>query len=90
MFKDDLPSFRNVIYGWADSYAQGRWPVTTPRVLAPYSKMLNDTGDPARLTVLATSRSRHERMLERTLGDGAALARLPTHRSCTSPSQGPI
>ena len=77
LFESDLPFFRGAVHSWADEYAQSGWPVTAPRyLLAPYAKMLKDIGEPARLAAIATSRSRHELMLQRTLGDAAALVEI--------------
>lgn len=79
---DALAAYRDRLHSWAESYrapGDGRppWPPNTPEyLLTGYPRMLAATHDNARLTALATDRARHDRMLDLTCGDAAALSEV--------------
>jgi len=74
-----LSSYRQRLHTWADSYRTRGWPSTTPEyLLRGYHRMLADTGDLPRMTALAVDPNRHDRMLDVTGGDTAALAEITT------------
>ncbi|GAB3847271.1 hypothetical protein GCM10027610_066850 [Dactylosporangium cerinum] len=79
-----LNAYRERIHAWADTYRttndrQPAWPPQTPEyLLAGYPHMLADTGEPHRLTALATDRARQRRLFDVTGGDTAALADIAT------------
>lgn len=76
---DRLTSYRRRIHQWADKYSDRRWPEDTPEyLLRGYHRMLHANGDISRMVVLATDRARHDRMLDVTGGDAAALAEIIT------------
>jgi tetratricopeptide (TPR) repeat protein len=71
---DRLARYEDRLHAWAEEYRDGRWPGGTPEyLLSGYFQMLTANGDTARLTACATDAARHERMLDITGGDGAAL-----------------
>ena len=73
----DLGRYRDEIHAWADKYRTLGWPESTPRyLLRPYGRLLTASGDVRRLAVIAADRARHNRMLQRTGGDGTALAEI--------------
>ncbi len=73
----DLDRYRQIIYQWADRYRKQGWPATTPRfLLRPYGRLLAEIRDLDRLVQAATDTARHERMLDYTQGDAAALAEI--------------
>ncbi|BCJ45964.1 hypothetical protein GCM10010168_49120 [Actinoplanes ianthinogenes] len=72
-----LAGFRGRLHDWAESYRSAGWPAQTPEyLLAGYSRMLAAAGAADRLTRLVVDTARHDRMLELTGGDTAALAEL--------------
>ncbi|MFE2586674.1 hypothetical protein, partial [Streptomyces sp. NPDC059378] len=82
---DRLAHYRNRLHTWADSYrtptdGQPPWPTHTPEyLLAGYSRMLATTNDTNRLAALAIDAARHDRMLDLSGGDTAALTEI---KSC--------
>ncbi|MEV6305216.1 hypothetical protein AB0M02_37790 [Actinoplanes sp. NPDC051861] len=75
---NSLDAFRVRIHDWADSYRPA-WPKNTPQyLLRGYVRMLADEGDTDRLTVLAIDAVRHDRMLNLSGGDAAALSEIRT------------
>ena len=73
----DLDRYQQIIHQWADRYRKQGWPVTTPRyLLRPYGRLLAEIGDLDRLVRVATDNARHDRMLDYTQGDAAALAEI--------------
>ncbi|MBR7834173.1 hypothetical protein KDL01_12935 [Actinospica durhamensis] len=77
-----LADYRDRIHAWAEDYrhpADGSapWPAHTPEyLLTGYPRMLAAAKDTDRLTVLAIDPARHDRMLQVTGGDTAALAEV--------------
>ena len=70
-----LAGYRERLHRWYDEYRARHWPVDTPEyLLFGYLTMVEETGDRDRLVKLATDAQRHQRLLELTGGDGAALA----------------
>jgi tetratricopeptide (TPR) repeat protein len=69
-----LAGYRDRLHAWAVQYRDRGWPAGTPEyVLSGYFQMLTTIGDAARLVACATDAARHERMLDITGGDAAAL-----------------
>jgi tetratricopeptide (TPR) repeat protein len=67
------------LHAWADAYRQRGWPPDTPEyLLRDYYRLLNDTGDLGRVIACATDPARHDRMLDLTGGDSAALSEITT------------
>jgi tetratricopeptide (TPR) repeat protein len=74
-----LDSYRQQIHTWAERYRTQHWPVGTPEyLLRGYHQMLHSIGDLPRMTWLATDRARHDRMLDISGGDTAALTEIHT------------
>jgi hypothetical protein len=79
-----LAGYRDRIHVWADRYrrpAHGGppWPQGTPEyLLLGYPRMLSIADDVSRLVDLVTDPDRHDRMLDLTGGDAAALAEITT------------
>ncbi|GAA0248682.1 hypothetical protein GCM10010492_55740 [Saccharothrix mutabilis subsp. mutabilis] len=79
-----LAAYRARLFAWADGYlapgaGRAAWPPETPEYLVTgYPRMLATIGDAARLTALATDRVRHDRMLDVSGGDAAALVEITT------------
>jgi trypsin-like peptidase len=69
-----LDQYRARLYAWCEDHRRRGWPVGTPAyLLHDHPRVLAAAGDAARLTDLATDPLRHERLLEVTGGDAAAL-----------------
>ena len=65
------------LHAWADGYRD--WPPQTPEyLLRGYPRLLEMTGDLARLAALASEPARHELMLDLTGGDAAGITELTT------------
>ncbi|MEV0136375.1 hypothetical protein AB0H83_49135 [Dactylosporangium sp. NPDC050688] len=85
-----LGAYRDRIYAWADTYQVPSpngpaWPEHTPvYLLTGYPRMLTAAGDLGRLVLLATDPARHDRMLDTTGGDAAALAEIATTQTLNS------
>ncbi|WP_455430757.1 caspase, EACC1-associated type [Phytohabitans flavus] len=82
--------YRDKIHQWIDSYRQRRWPPGTPAyALHGYFQMLTDQHDLERMLHLAVDPRRHDRMLDITGGDTAALTEIRTlqdrHLQATEP-----
>ncbi|MFI1996866.1 hypothetical protein, partial [Actinoplanes sp. NPDC020271] len=79
-----LAGYRSRLHAWADTYrttagGRPRWPAGTPEyLLRGYPRMLAAVGEVSRLVGLATDPDRHERMLDLSGGDAAALAEIIT------------
>jgi tetratricopeptide (TPR) repeat protein len=72
-----LATYRDRLHRWAEGYHAQGWPVDTPGyLLRGYHRMLIEVGDVGRLTALVVDEARHERMLNVTGGDAAALAEV--------------
>ena len=71
--QERLTEYRERLHAWAEGYPPG-WPAQTPEyLLRGYFWMLRDAADVPRLIACATDWARHDRMLDITGGDGAAL-----------------
>ena len=72
-----LARHRAQLHGWAQGYRARGWPAETPEyLLRGYFRLLLQTADLPRLVGCATDRARHDRMLDITGGDVAALAEI--------------
>ncbi len=72
-----LAGYQDRLHAWAQEYRDRGWPVGTPEyLLSGYFQMLTATGDTAPLAACATDAARHERMLDITGGDAAALTEV--------------
>ncbi len=69
-----LEHYRARLRTWCEDHRIRGWPTGTPAyLLHDYPRVLAAAGDAARLAELATDPQRHERLLEVTGGDAAAL-----------------
>ena len=74
-----LDDHRRRIHDWARSYRDAGWPPGTPQyLLFGYFGLLTARNDLARQIECASDTARHDRMLELTGGDAAALAETQT------------
>ncbi len=72
-----LEQFRQRLHAWAGGYRQQGWPAGTPEyLLRGYFRLLWDAADIPQLLACGTDRLRHERMLDITGGDAAALTEI--------------
>lgn len=77
-----LAEYRQRLHAWAETYqtpgdGQEPWPANTPEyLLTGYPRMLAAAGDTGRLVALAIDAARHDRMLNLSGGDAAALAEI--------------
>jgi len=73
----ELAAYYDRLHTWAERYRARGWPHRTPGYLyAPYTRRLAHVGSLARLVPLAADWRRHDRMLELTRTDQAALAEI--------------
>lgn len=76
-----LSAYRDKIHEWANGYRTAGWPEDTPSyLLRDYFHMLVSDRDRARLAASVTDQDRHDRMLEITRSDAAALTEIATAR----------
>ena len=74
-----LAGYRERLHSWAASYRARGWPPETPEyLLAGYFRLLENLGDLPRMIECALDAARHDRMLDLTGGDAAALAEART------------
>ncbi|MCE6994390.1 hypothetical protein LZG04_06145 [Saccharothrix sp. S26] len=72
-----MRDYRDRLHGWADTYRDRRWPTDTPEyLLRGYFAMLTSTKDLDRMLGCCIDPARHDRMLEVSGGDAAALAEI--------------
>ena len=72
-----LERYRQQLHEWADRYRANQWPRETPEyLLRGYYRLLQAIGDLTRMIALATDPERHDRMLDITGGDSAALGEI--------------
>lgn len=70
----ELGCYQAQLHAWADGWRERGWPDTTPEyLLRGYFSMLRSTDDLDRMVGCALDTTRHERMLDATGGDAAAL-----------------
>ena len=74
-----LVGYRNRLHAWADAWRSRGWPPGTPEyLLGGYYRLLEDVGDLPRMIEFAGDMARHDRMLDVTGGDAAAVAEIRT------------
>jgi tetratricopeptide (TPR) repeat protein len=72
-----LHGYRQRLHTWADGYRSRGWPGDTPEyLLSGYYRMLDASGDLPRMIGCAVDPGRHDRLLDRTGGDVAALEEI--------------
>ena len=72
-----LKDYRDRLHAWAEDYRRRGWPIGTPEyLLRGYFRMLLSGADIPRLLDYATDQLRHDRMLDITGGDTAALTEI--------------
>ncbi|MFD0202126.1 MULTISPECIES: hypothetical protein [Saccharothrix] len=72
-----MREYRDRVHGWAATYRDRQWPAETPEyLLRGYFSMLGATGDLDLMIRCCTDPHRHDRMLELSGGDGAAMAEI--------------
>lgn len=75
--QDQLGTYRGRLFAWADGYRDRGWPASTPEyLLRGYFQMLTANGDISRMIGCGTDHRRHDRMLDVSGGDAAALAEI--------------
>ncbi|MDX8037034.1 hypothetical protein SK803_43165 [Lentzea sp. BCCO 10_0856] len=74
-----LAQYRAKIYDWADGYADGGWPSTTPEyLLRGYFSLLKSISELGRMMSCVTDVRRQDRLLDLAGGDVVALAEIAT------------
>lgn len=72
-----LEGYRQRLHRWADRYRTLGWPKgTSEYLLRGYFRLLNVTSDLPRMLTCATDLARHDRMLDLSGGDTAALGEI--------------
>ena len=72
-----LEKYLERLHAWAQEYRQRGWPAETPEyLLRGYFRLLRDSVDIPRVVACATDKARHDRMLDITGGDTAALTEI--------------
>lgn len=72
-----LDGYRQRLHVWADGYGARGWPAGTPEyLLLGYYRMLQATRDLPRMVAYATDQARHDRMLDVSGGDTAAVTEI--------------
>ncbi len=72
-----IDGYRQRLHEWAVAYCAKGWPSETPEyLLSGYYRLLVSVGDLARMIACAGDLIRHDRMLDLTGGDTAALAEV--------------
>src|SRR5262249_46382730 len=78
-FGQRLESYRDRLHEWASEYQAKEWPTCTPEyLLGGYYRLLEVVGDLPRMIACAIDAARHDRILDLTGGDTAALAEVRT------------
>src|SRR5262249_45274144 len=71
--------YHDKLHAWADGYRGRGWPPGTPEyLLRGYYRLLTGLGDLPHMITCAGDPTRHDRMLDMTGGDAAALAEVRT------------
>src|SRR5262249_23418250 len=74
-----LAHYRDRLHAWAEGYCAGGWPPGPPEyLLSGYFPLLVTLGDLPHMIACAGDPARHDRMLDLTGGDAAALAEVRT------------
>ncbi|MFE9632718.1 hypothetical protein [Streptomyces sp. NPDC006463] len=72
-----LAGYREQVHAWADGFREQGWPADTPEyLLRGYFQMLRATRDLPLMVACGTDAARHDRMLDITGGDSAALTEI--------------
>ena len=72
-----LQGYRERLHAWSEDYRARGWPTGTPEyLLRGYFRMLLDATDIPRLVACTADHARHDRMLDITGGDTAALTEI--------------
>ena len=72
-----LGEYRERLHTWADRYRRHGWPASTPEyLLRGYFRMLHSAGQVHRMVACATDVTRHDRMLDISGGDIAAITEI--------------
>ena len=72
-----LKEYRKRLHDWAEDYRCRGWPAGTPEyLLRGYFRLLQDAADIPGLLACAADRLRHDRLLDITGGDAAALTEI--------------
>ncbi|WP_433124983.1 hypothetical protein ACQPWW_21310 [Micromonospora sp. CA-240977] len=76
-----LTAYRRQLHEWADRYRARGWPTETPEyLLRGWFRLLEATQDVPRMVQCATDEARHDRMLDLSGGDTAALMEIDRGR----------
>lgn len=76
-----LEQYRDRLHAWTERYRRRGWPGETPEyLLRGYFRLLLEQADRPRLVACATDQARHDRMLDITGGDSAALTEISETR----------
>ena len=74
-----LTRYRDRLHAWAAGYRARGWPAETPEyLLGGYFRLLENLADLPRMVECACDMARHDRMLDLSGGDAAALAEVRT------------
>lgn len=74
-----MATYRDRLHSWADAWHNRGWPPETPEyLLGGYYRLLEAYSDLPRMIKYATDLARHDRMLQVTGGDTAAVAEIRT------------
>ena len=85
-----LSQYRGRIHNWYKQYADRGWPPNTPiYLLRSYPNLLKDQRDGIRLVQCATDWRRHDRILDHTGGDAAALTEIQIAQDLLLPQDPP-
>ncbi|WP_275291472.1 hypothetical protein [Amycolatopsis sp. La24] len=86
----ELSRYRAAIDEWAVGYRSAGWPPDTPQfLLRGYFRLVQESGDVTALVDLAGDPARHERLLDVSGGDLAAMGELDTARAALLASNDP-
>lgn len=89
-FGNELSRYRAAIDEWAAGYRSAGWPPDTPQfLLRGYFRLVQESGDVATLVELAGDPARHERLLDVSGGDLAAMGELDAARAALLASAEP-
>ncbi|MFD2473909.1 hypothetical protein [Amycolatopsis silviterrae] len=81
-FGGDLSRYREAIDAWAAGHRSAGWPPDTPQfLLRGYFRLVQESGDAAVLADLAGDPARHERLLDVSGGELAAMGELDAART---------
>lgn len=73
----ELDRYRAALHSWAEAWRERGWPADTPEyLLRGYFRLVRAASDADRLVELVADETRHDRMLEVTGSDAAALAEI--------------